>query len=112
MSNIFPDNAFFEDSTDGYYRGGSWNGEVDGMEATYGAIEPGTEATYSIDEREVISVESGSARVTFINTDGEAVTAIHQPGDLFELPIDIPFTLSIQPGEKFIYGCLYPDCKK
>ena len=106
--NPFPDNIFFE-AADGHPRGGSWNGEVDGMRATYGAIEPGTVVTYGIDGREVIFVESGSASVSFEGEDGQPIKATYKPGDLFELPLGKPFTLSTLGDEKFVYGCLYPD---
>ncbi|MBI1857470.1 DUF1255 family protein [Candidatus Saccharibacteria bacterium] len=105
-------NEFFPDQTDGHYRGGSWNGEVDGMKATYGAIEPDTEATYSIGSREIVFVESGSASVSFNNDEGKQITSIHQAGDLFELPLGRDFTLKTIGKEKFIYGCLYPDAKR
>ena len=107
-TNMFPDNTFFEGS-DGRPRGGSWNGEVDGMRATYGAIEPGTKATYSIDGREVIFVEKGQVSVSFTDDSGEVISGTHQEGDLFELPVGRDFTLSVVGEEKLVYGCLYPD---
>lgn len=109
--NIFPDNAFFEDSQDEHPRGGSWDGEVDGMKATYGAIEPETEATYSIEGREVIFVESGAVSISFMGDDGQEVIGSHNTGDMFELPIGRDFTLKTHGDEKFVYTCIYPDAE-
>ena len=101
--NPYPDNEFFSGA------GGSWNGEVDGMRATYGAIEPGTEVTYSISSREVIFVEAGKVLVSSKDSDGTITAGVHEAGSLFELPVDREFTLQVLGNDKLVYGCLYPD---
>lgn len=117
-SNPFPDNVFFENA-EGQPMGASWNGEVMGMKATYGVIEPGIYAFEARIEPEIIVVHEGKLVIDRHRSgwrqpnhyDFKAFSA-HA---MLPLPLD-EFSLRVVPekdhlvpaGNRLVYTSLYP----
>ncbi|MEK9196192.1 MAG: hypothetical protein AAB914_02375 [Patescibacteria group bacterium] len=120
-----PDNTFFEDAITGEPCGQSWNIEIGGIEAKIGRIEPGTSATYRIEEAEFVLIQKGimeltalsprewdHRRMAHIESGRHLVRNVIDPGTALALPIKEEFTFEVVEGEALEYVCFYPKYRR
>lgn len=110
--NPFPDNTFFEDEH-GNPRGASWNGEIEGIQATYGVVLPNTSVMHSITTPEIIVTHSGSAHIMSeydLANEGQSFARDNTlTTDCAKfLPFNQLFRLEITEEEPLVYTCFYP----